>query len=56
MLDGLIPASVTVSGTTAGALVAAQVAQLGTEAKLISDVSVLRTRMDYVEDDEEGDS
>lgn len=54
MLD-MVPASVTISGGTAGALVAAQVAQLGTEAKLIRDVSVLRTRLDYVEDDSDED-
>jgi len=48
-----LPASVTISGGTAGALVAAQVAQLSFEAKLIRDVSVLRTRVNYVEDDEE---
>lgn len=47
-----LPLSVTVSGGTAGALVAAQVAQLATEAKLIRDVTALRTRLNYVEDDD----
>lgn len=52
MID-FLPMTVTVSGSVAGALVAAQVAQLGFEARLLSDVSTLKTRLDYVEEDEE---
>lgn len=41
-----VPASVTLTGGTAGALVAAQVVQLGFEAKLLRDVTRLKTRQE----------
>lgn len=54
MIEALpfVPASVTVSGGVAGALVAAQVAQLGFEARLLIDVTKLKTRLNYREEDD----
>lgn len=52
MFDGL-PVSVTISGGTAGALVAAQVVQLGFEAKLLRDVTVLKTKNAMEDEDDE---
>lgn len=44
MLEWLpLPSQVTLASSTAGALVTAQVAQLGFEAKLLKDVTRLKT-------------
>jgi len=47
-----LPASVTISGGTAGALVGAQVVQLGFEARLLIDVTRLKTRLNMEDEDE----
>lgn len=48
-----IPTSVTISGGTAGALIGAQVVQLGFEAKMLRDVTRLKTRNRLVDEDDE---
>jgi len=55
MVLDVLPASVTISGGTAGALVAAQVAQLGFEARLLSKTTRLETVLDEREGDDDGD-
>lgn len=55
MIPGLeaIPTQVTISGGTAGALVAAQVAQLGFEARLLSKTTRLETVLAERADDDD---
>lgn len=47
----VFPLNITITGGTAGALVGAQVVQLGFEAKLLRDVTRLKTRKEMEADE-----